>query len=149
MECIKTVSAASMVYFSSPAIEATPSGTFYMTHWHYTCCVSVIEDIIKLNPGPTRESGGNWHVFMDAATALSFIKPCWQLFLVCVYPSANSVTLQSDFVPYYRVSLTSKSSSASIWLCRVGIPFNSFSTDMVLITPSALREAEGDKEIIK
>lgn len=37
-----------------------------------------------------------------------------------------------------RMWLTSKSSRASIWLCRVGIPFNSFSTVMVLMAPSAL-----------
>lgn len=36
------------------------------------------------------------------------------------------------------VRLTSKSSSASIWLCRMGIPFSSFSTVMVRMAPSAL-----------
>lgn len=34
--------------------------------------------------------------------------------------------------------LTSKSSRASIWLCRMGIPFSSFSTVMVRMAPSAL-----------
>lgn len=41
-------------------------------------------------------------------------------------------------LPYYRESLTSKSKSASIWPCRMGIPFSSFSTVMVLMAPSAL-----------
>ena len=44
------------------------------------------------------------------------------------------------------IILTSNSSRASIWLCRVGIPFNSFSTGIVLITPSALRERERERE---
>lgn len=48
--------------------------------------------------------------------------------------------------------LTSNSSSVSIWVCRTGMPFNSFSVVMVLITPSLLQaydealEGPGRKE---
>ena len=35
-------------------------------------------------------------------------------------------------------ALTSNSSNVSIWVWRTGMPFNSFSVVMVLITPSAL-----------
>lgn len=69
--------------------------SWYLHHWR-TCC-----DLIKFNTCPTSYRGCNWHVFTHAATALSFVKPSWQLFF-----------------PPLCLSL-SKFSNLTKWLCSL------------------------------